>query len=354
MASDSLRIGKIWGIDVSLHWTFIMLLLLFLLFYPIRIFAVILLLFVCVFIHEGAHAYTALRNKMKVKGILLTPLGGATTIDEVALDYRKEFNISISGPIMSIFLGGIFGILAAIAPSGDIAFIFQETFILNIALGLLNLLPAFPLDGGRVFRSYLERRHNRFDATMTTVKLSKILAVASIFASLVYLYYLNASLSYKALDFVIFLILAAILYGGAQAERQLTLLRRDTKGLTIDKAISRDFIAVSPNAKISSIYRIVEERGISTVLTSVNGEVMLLDLFRKRQTDALLASGIAVSVPQFKPGTDIMDAIQRLETGGRGIAAVVSNKKLTGIVTIQRLNALVSLRMLSRRPGRSR
>jgi hypothetical protein len=49
-----------------------------------------------------------------------------------------------------------------------------------------------------------------------------------------------------------------------------------------------------------------------------------------------------------------MDAIQRLETGGRGIAAVVSNKKPMGIVTIQRLNALVSLRMLSRRPGRSR
>lgn len=350
MALDSLRIGKIWGISISLHWTFVVLLLLFLLFYPLRIFAVILLLFVCVFIHEGAHAYTALRNKMKVNGILLTPLGGATMIDDVNLDYRKEFNISISGPMMSIFLGGIFGVLAVLAPPGSLVFIFQETFILNMALGVLNLLPAFPLDGGRVFRSYLERKHNRFNATMTTVKLSKILAVVSIFASLIYLYYLNASLDYKALDFVIFLILAAILYGGAQAERQATFLRRDTKGLTIDKAISKDFVLVSPNARVSGIYKLVEGRGVSTVLTSMNGEIMLLDLFRKRQPDASLASELTIAMPQFKPGMEIMDAMQRLESGGRGIAAVVRNKKPVGIVTIQRLNSLISLRMLSRKP----
>ena len=150
-----------------------MLMLFFLLFYNIMIFLIFLLLFVCLFIHEAAHAYTARKNNIKVKDILLTPLGGATSLDNDKIDRKQELNIAISGPLMSVFLGGVFGILSVFAPMGNFVFILQELFILNVALGILNLLPAFPLDGGRVFRSYLEKKRNMLDSTMLTGKISK-------------------------------------------------------------------------------------------------------------------------------------------------------------------------------------
>lgn len=349
MASDSLKIGRIWGINVNLHWTFVMLLLLFLLFYPLKIFAVFLLLFVCVFVHESAHAYTALRNKLKVKEIILTPLGGATTIDTLNIDYRREFNVSISGPIMSIFLGGLFGIAAALSPPGTLVFILQEMFILNIALGVLNIIPAFPLDGGRVFRSYLEKKHNPFDATMITVKVSKLLAVFCVMGSILYLYLLNVSLSYKILDFVIFMIVAAVIYGGASAEEQITLLKRDTKGLTIDKAVKKEFMIVAPSAASKDLYALVEKKGVSMVLTKINGEFMLLDIFGRGNKLASHASDLAIRVPQLRSGLGVIDALQQLEGSGRGIGVVVRNGKAMGTISVQNINALLSLHLLRKR-----
>ncbi len=350
MASDSLRIGRIWGISISLHWTFILLLLFVLLFYPINIFAIFLLLFVCVFIHETAHAYTALRNKIKVKDILLTPLGGATSLDDNNIDYKREFNVAVTGPLMSIFLGGVFGVLAAISPPGAIVFVLQEMFVLNIALGVLNILPAFPLDGGRVFRSYLQRKRNQFDATMLTAKLSKYVAGLTMLASVVYLYYENFSIDVKALDFIIFAFVAIILYGGAEAERQNALLRRDTAGLTIAKAITKQFITVSPKTSLKALYKAVEDSGMSTVLTKVDNRFMLLDIFR-RQPVPRSAGDLAMEMPVMKPNTPIIDAVQKLEGVGRGIAIVVSRGRPVGVITLQHINALISLHLLEKRSG---
>lgn len=350
MASDSLKIGRIWGIDVNLHWTFILLMLFILLLGSLSLFIIFLLLFVCVFIHELSHSKTALLNGIKVTEIVLTPIGGASVIDQLSIDPRTEFNISVAGPIMSFLLGGLFGMAAVFSPPGPLTFILQIMFELNIALGVLNILPAFPLDGGRVFRSYLERKYDQFKATVITVKISKYIAGLFILFPIIYLSITSGSLEYKVFEFFIYAIVAFFLYGGAQAELQNTIIRKETKNLTIDKAISRDFVFVSSKTKIQSLYRLVESKGVSTVLTSVNGEVMMLDLFRRRQPNVSLASEIATSVPQLKAHTGMMDAIQRLEASGRGVAVVVGrNKRPIGIVTVQHLNALLSLHMLNRR-----
>ncbi|HUB92795.1 MAG TPA: site-2 protease family protein [Candidatus Saccharimonadales bacterium] len=349
MAADSLRIGSVWGIKISLHWTFILLMLFILLLSTINLFIVFLLLFVCVFIHELAHSRTAIRNKIRVSEIILTPIGGASMIDNPLVEPRTEFNIAIAGPTMSFLLGGIFGVAAALSPPGTLAFILQTTFELNIALGILNILPAFPLDGGRVFRSYLERRYNEFKATVITVRLSKYIAALFVIIPLVYLLLISASLAYKAFEFFIYAIVAFFLYGGAQAELQNTMLRRDTAGLTIGAAINRDFLEVSPRAKVGELYRLVERRGISIVITRIGGEFMLLDIFRRTVNGAALAEDLAVSIPQFKPNMGIIDALQRMETSGKGVAVVVRGGRPVGIVTNQHLNALISLHLLNRR-----
>ena len=346
MALNSIRIGKIFGISIGLHWTFVMLLLFFLFFYPFAIFLVFLLLFVCVFIHEAAHAYTARRNNIKVREILLTPLGGLTSLDDENIDYKKEFNIAISGPLMSVFLGGISGLAAVFAPAGNIVFVFQELFVLNIALGVLNLLPAFPLDGGRVFRSYLEKRRDEFSATMLTVRLSKYVALLTVLGSIAYLYIANFSLIEKILDFVIFAFIGFILYGGAEAERQNAIVNKNVANLTIKDAIDRRFIFVKSATTIKNLYWKLAGKGTSVAITKDGGQFLFLDLLRKNVSSESTVKSIGVQVPQLKGNTDMVSAIRKIETAGRSLGVVVRHGKPIGIVTMQHLNAIISLRMM--------
>ena len=346
MASDSLRIGKIWGIDINLHWTFLMLMLLFLVLSE-KIFIIFLLLFVCVLIHELAHSFTSIKNGIKVREIVLTPIGGASMIDQADINPRVEFNIAVVGPLMSFLLGGIFGIFVIFSRQGTLTFMLQILFELNIALGVLNILPAFPLDGGRVFRSYLRRKYDYFKATIITVKLSKYMAGLFVLLPAIYLYFVNASLEYKLFEFFIYVIVAFFLYGGAQAELQNVMLKRATKGMTISRVVSKGFITVQPSIGIGRLYGLVEKKGISIVLTKKDGKYMLIDLFRKRAPGNLTAGDLSLDVPVLKPNAGMVEAMQSIEISGRGIAIVVKGSRPLGIVTSQHLSAFISLHMMS-------
>ena len=124
MSQGSVRIGKIVGIDIELHWLFILLILFFIWLSPLLGF-IWILLFVCVLIHELSHSITAIHNGIKVTKIILLPIGGASIIDQTEMDPNVEFNISIAGPIMSLALGGIFGIMVIFTPPGILTYIVQ-------------------------------------------------------------------------------------------------------------------------------------------------------------------------------------------------------------------------------------
>ena len=117
MADASLGIGKIFGVAVELHWTFIALLLITLLLSPYA-FVLIALLFVCVLIHELLHCIVSMRNGINVRKIILLPIGGASIIDQVSIAPEVEFNVAIAGPLMSLLLGVAFGAMVVIAPPG--------------------------------------------------------------------------------------------------------------------------------------------------------------------------------------------------------------------------------------------
>src|SRR5271170_3744124 len=110
MVDLSPKIGSIGGIDIQLHWTFIMLLI-FILFLSFYLFVIWVLLFVCVLIHELVHSITSKRNGIKVKKIVLYPLGGGSIIDFEKVSPEIEFRISIVGPIASLLIAMIVGIL---------------------------------------------------------------------------------------------------------------------------------------------------------------------------------------------------------------------------------------------------
>jgi Zn-dependent protease/predicted transcriptional regulator len=205
----SVQIGKIIGIPIRIHFTFLLILALFawsfsassvsLLGFVIGygglaidlslkillgIFIAILL-FVCVIIHELGHSYVTQRYGYKINGITLFIFGGVSQAEEIPHDPKMEFTIAVVGPAISIFLGIVlygFYLLINTIPSS----IFMQTVSItvgtltfyNILLGLFNLIPAFPIDGGRVLRSVLATQMEYKKATKIASNVGKGFAVA--------------------------------------------------------------------------------------------------------------------------------------------------------------------------------
>ncbi len=348
-SSGAVKIGSIFGIDIELHWIFIILTLFF--FVDPYFGFLWVLLFICVLIHELAHSVTAIRNGIRVKKIILLPFGGASIIENIEIDPRIEFNISIVGPLMSLLLGGIFGLLAIFAPIGLVAYTLQELFVLNIFLGVLNLLPAFPMDGGRVFRSYMRRTHDMYSATMITAKVSKILLALIIIGTVIFaVFWTGYSLLRREYVFVIDLIVVVYLYGGVKAEEESIVVRRNTSGLTISGAISRNYAFVERESSVRSLYRLVKSSKSHIIITKTEKGYAVVDLSKvqKARPDASIET-ISVQIPQLQKRSNAADALFKMEGEEILIAVVLNRGKLIGIVTAQQLRTLISLHMLNRK-----
>lgn len=347
--AQSYRIGSLFGVGIELHWTFIMLMLLTLLL-STYLFVLIVLLFICVLVHELSHSITSLRNGVKVKKIILLPIGGASIIDETSIRPEAEFNIAISGPLMSVFLGCAFGVLVIFAPSGLLNNLLQYLFEINLLLGLFNLLPAFPTDGGRVFRSWLERRHGEYEATMMTVTASKWVMALFILGTVVYLALISAPLYYKEFTLLWDLVIVVFLYGGSMAEAEAAKLKKLAQGVGIEGAVSRHFRLVRPDSTVAEMYSLVRRSKEHILITKIGGDFAYVNLVAKAKPGtAKRASDLAVKIPSIQRSTGIVKALQTMENAESGIAAVVGKGRLVGIITMSGIQTFLALHVLNKK-----
>ncbi len=351
MAQGSLRIGRIYGIDIEVHWTLLLLLLFALLVsgYSLTLFILVVLLFVCVLVHELAHSLVARRNNVRVREIVLNIIGGASVIDTVGMDPGVEFRISVVGPLMSLFLGGIFGILVIFSGIGPLTYVLQFLFEINVLLGVFNIIPAFPMDGGRVLRGWLRKSRDEYRATAATVRISYVIIGLLVVFSLGYVLSIRGSVLYKEYYFFIFLIIAVFLYRGTQAEMESATIKQETSGLTVRSVLSKSFVLVDPGLSIEKMYRIALEKKEHVILTRINGRLMAVDLFRGRPGRAGGVAGLSVPIAVVKPSTRLFDALSMIEGTGAGIAAVVSGRRVVAVATSQRIRAFIYLHMLSKK-----
>ncbi len=351
MGQGTVKLGSIYGIDIELHWSLLLLLLITTLLLaggaPLP-FLIIVLLFICVFLHELAHSVTSMKNGIKVREIVLNLIGGASIIDETKMGPAEEFNISIVGPITSLLLGGIFGVFVIFAPQGFPTLILQLLFELNMLLGVSNILPAFPMDGGRVMRSYLQKTRSRFDATMATVRISEYTIGLLVIGSFAYLLLTPYYFVYKEIDFFIFAFVAFFLYGGAQSEKQMALLRRDTSGLNISGAVSRNYLMTSSSATVEELYERMQKSKKHIFVIALPEGYAIVDLFRRRSEGAEHAGELAIKVETLSPETSALDALVKTESGA-GVAVVARKAKPIGITTSQQLQALVYLHVMKKK-----
>ncbi len=352
MASQgALGIGKLFGISIELHWIFVIMMLFFFILSPYLGFLWVLL-FICVLIHELAHSVTAIKNGIRVSRILLLPFGGVSVIENVKLDPRIEFNVSLVGPLMSLLLGGIFGILAVVFPPGIVQNIVQWLFVINIFLGVFNIVPAFPMDGGRIFRSYLQRKRSLYDATMITAKVSRAVLYAFVVGNIAFLITgFGYPLLYREYVVLIDVIIVFFIYGGLKAEEENVTIRKETVGLTVGDAVSRHYKLVDQDAKVADLYELVKSSGEHLLITKKSDSYAIIDLRSMRGMSAGRTIGdAAVVIPKIAAKSSVADAMGILGGSELGVVAVEKDGKLFGIVTLSQLQTLVALHRLGNGP----
>jgi Zn-dependent protease len=185
----SWQLGRILGIPTRIHASFVLVLLwvgvsawraahsgpavLFGLGFALAIFA-------CVLLHEFGHALVARRFGIETRRITLLPIGGVAELERSPEDPRAELWIAAAGPAVNLaivaLLGGVGWITGAFAGAGLVAVVFTGLVWANLMLALFNLIPAFPMDGGRVFRAWAAGRWGRLRATRMAAKLGRWLA----------------------------------------------------------------------------------------------------------------------------------------------------------------------------------
>lgn len=235
----SVSLGHVGGIDVRVHATFAILLVLVVATSgqvdggaPAAVLWLVLV-FACVLVHELGHCAVAGRRGVGVDEILLLPIGGVSRMERLPDSPADEFAIAIVGPLTSL---GLAVLAAAVSVArGDsllpaalvVGPLPTRLFWFNLLLGGFNLLPAFPLDGGRVFRSLLETRLDLEQATHRAARLGRVIAVV---------------LTVVGVLFNLWLVLIAVfIYLGASAEEAVTVLHTRLEGRTV-----RDLMAPGP------------------------------------------------------------------------------------------------------------
>jgi Zn-dependent protease len=180
---NSIHLGRAFGIDIRMHSLFVLMMLFYTIAFGVGVLPYLTMLFGLVLLHELGHSLVAQRFGIRVLDITFWPLGGMARMSHIPEDSRIEGLIAIAGPAVNLAL-----VLLALpllwltdglgAGTPWMAGMAKAFIMMNLALGLFNLVPAFPMDGGRILRAWLGRRGDWVSATEIAVRVGRYVALA--------------------------------------------------------------------------------------------------------------------------------------------------------------------------------
>ena len=235
----SWKIGRVAGIDLFVHPTFLLVLLWAVLWRGVGIIPILLPVFGFVLLHELGHALTARRFGIETENITLYPIGGVARLQRLPRAPGAELLITLAGPAVNFALAFLFAILASLDSAAGAASLsgdfFQMLVGINLGLGLFNLVPAFPMDGGRILRALLSGWLGRAQATIIAATIGRTLAV--LFG--IYALWLRLSTWFQAA-------LAAFIYFAAGAEEAQVVYEERRRTFNSGNDHDQDGIWVAP------------------------------------------------------------------------------------------------------------
>ena len=356
----SLKIGSVLGIPIRLHITFLLILPLIAYtfavgptespppFGPLGFSALsdqpwlqfglgtlaAILLFACVLVHEVAHSFVAKRNGLKISDITLYLFGGVSAMEEVPRNPAVELVMAIAGPLTSIVIGILFGVLwfglsNVLWDSSTLGPLVYLMFYLNLALGIFNILPAFPMDGGRVLRSLLAMRMPYIDATRVAVAIGKLFAYGMGILGLL-----------MGLNGIWFIIIAFFIYIAAGEEERATVTSMVLEGVKVRDIMTRDVATIDANASVADALKLMFEKkhlGYPVVENGrVTGVVTLSDIAKvpeSRRNTVAVRDIMTRNIITLKPDDDASTALQRISQYRIGRLLVMDGDRIAGIIS---------------------
>ncbi|NTW91889.1 MAG: CBS domain-containing protein [Methanoregulaceae archaeon] len=374
--NGSFRIGTIYGIPVLLHWSFLLIIPFFAWIIGSQILLTAVLieqtfniainktliisgytpyilgtivalgLFLGVFIHEMAHSVLAKGKGIKINSITLLIFGGISSMEEQTPDPRIELPMALVGPLTSLAVGiiciGIMylgdAVIQNLPAAGVFVFIFGYLGLLNVFLFAFNLLPAFPMDGGRVLRAWLARGMPLNRATRIAADVGKVFAVLF---GLLGIFLLSP----------ILILIAFFIYIGATQESTAMKYTFLLKDVTVGDIMARNVLVVPQGMPVREVIDLmystkhlgfpVEERG------QIMGMITLADVHKLAPLDreALQVRDIMTrGVISLPPSAPVIDALRIMSGSNIGRIPIMEGSQLVGIVTRTDIMKVIELR----------
>ncbi len=301
-------------------------------------------LFVSVLIHELGHALTAKLYGVRTRSITLWLLGGVAQLEGMPKQRGGEAVVAIVGPIVSMALSGVFWIAMRLNPDQFVATEYVLTYLmsLNLALAIFNLLPALPLDGGRVLRSLLTLWMNPLQATQIAGGVSKVLAFT-----------LGLLGVFTFGNFWLVLI-ALFIFMAANAETQQSLIEYMLRGIRVRDLMNRKVDSIEPQATVADLMSaMVRERHLGFPVLDGDRLVGIVDLSDARGVppETTVANIMQKEVRTISEDAEALDAFTKMSQSGFGRLIVVdSTGRMIGIISKTDLMRAIQIRLAAAAP----
>ncbi|RPI36841.1 MAG: CBS domain-containing protein [Methanoregulaceae archaeon] len=374
----SFRIGSLFGIPIQIHYTFLLVIPLFAWiigsqisvtvgmleelyaipidpslitsgFFPYVLGAVVSCgLFFGVLVHELAHSLVARKKGIAINSITLMIFGGVATMEEGIPDPKVELPMALVGPVASLIFGIICGGLVYFVPSlvpdparaGVLIFLFGYLGVLNVILCFFNLIPAFPMDGGRVLRAWLATRMPLHKATQIAADIGKGFAI--IFG-IIGLFFFSPFL----------ILIALFIYIGANMESTAVKYSHLLQDVTVGEMMSSPVTTVPPNMPVRLVIDMMyasKHLGFPVVeRDQLVGMITLIDVNRTSPIDreAMQVRDVMTRDPiALPPAALVIDALRIMSAHDIERIPVVQDDRIVGIVTRMDILKVTELRQI--------
>lgn len=350
----SFRIATVAGIEVRIHVTFLLILGVFALLFAhdggleAAVFGTLffLALFLCVVLHEFGHAFAAKAYGIRTPDITLYPIGGVARLERMPTSPWHELVIALAGPAVNVAIAGFLWI--AVVRGYTFADLFDprmdEDFWsgllrINVFLVLFNMIPAFPMDGGRVVRALLATRLPYATATMIAARIGQVLAVAFVVAS------------FTELASPMLLVIGMFVFMGAQQELNFARLRQSAQSVRVADAMLGRFEVLPDDIRVGELApRLITSN--QEVFVFADEDMLYRGLALREELvqgmrqlpPETLAHSLSRTVPPIRPNTSMDEVLEMMQKSLEPCLPVVNGSgQVVGLVGIDQMQELVRL-----------
>lgn len=350
----SWKIARLWGIDIYMHATFLLIIAWVAFTYWVQLhnwsavlggIAFILALFACVVLHEYGHALTARRYGIKTRDITLYPIGGVARLERIPERPIEELWVALAGPAVNLVIAVVLFIFLALTEP-NVRFLnlniasgnfLARLLTVNVLLAGFNLLPAFPMDGGRVLRAILAMNMDHVRATQVAAIVGQAMAFLFGLAGLMFDPFL--------------LFIALFVWIGAEQEASMARIKYSLGGIPVSRAMQTKFESLAPGDTLARAVELILAGSQQDFPVVEDGRVVgilerdtLIKALANSGQGAAVSSVLRRGLPEVDSHEMVESALSRLEQAGAKTLPVTHGGRLAGLITSENITEFLMIR----------